>query len=318
MNFFIFVPSLGLSKTTARVGCSSSTAEKKAVRRDGGRKLIAYSICRANNALHSSSKNTYTLLVCRTVYSKQYIHFVPPSSCALPMPMIPVHHTVLLNCPARKWDALSWLLIGGVLEEKTPIPELVLMIENLKDTPLTPRQMVLWTTRDPLLSRVFLYTQERWPQQGLEKDLKPFWQRCTELSTHEGCILWGGRVVVPERGWEYALTELHGGNLAMMRMKALARGLVWWPCLDSMIERAVKDCPQCQETQPTPPVQPMQPWSWSTCPWSRLHIDFAGPLDERIFLVIVDAHTKWMDVVPMKTATSSHTALPQPDVHHLN
>ena len=36
-NFFIFVPSLGLPKTTARVGSSSSTAEKTAVRRDGGR-----------------------------------------------------------------------------------------------------------------------------------------------------------------------------------------------------------------------------------------------------------------------------------------
>ena len=36
-NFLIFVPSLVLSKTTARVGSSSSTAEKKAVRRDGGR-----------------------------------------------------------------------------------------------------------------------------------------------------------------------------------------------------------------------------------------------------------------------------------------
>ena len=42
--FFIFVPSLELPKTTARVLSSSSTAEKKAVRYDGGRKLIAYSI----------------------------------------------------------------------------------------------------------------------------------------------------------------------------------------------------------------------------------------------------------------------------------
>ena len=42
-NFFIFVSSLGLPKTAARVLSSSSTAEKKAVRRDGGRKLIAYS-----------------------------------------------------------------------------------------------------------------------------------------------------------------------------------------------------------------------------------------------------------------------------------
>ena len=95
-------------------------------------------------------------------------------------------------------------------------------------------------------------------------------------------------MVVPERGPEYVLTELHGGHPGMIRMKALARGLVWWPGLDSMIERTVKDCPQCQEVQPTPPVQPMQPWSWLTCPWSQLHIDFAGPLDEQMFLVIVD------------------------------
>ena len=39
-KFYIFVPSLGLPKTTARVGSSSSTAEKKAVRRDGGRLLM--------------------------------------------------------------------------------------------------------------------------------------------------------------------------------------------------------------------------------------------------------------------------------------
>ena len=36
-NFYIFVPSLGLPKTTAKIGSSSSTAEKKAVRCDGGR-----------------------------------------------------------------------------------------------------------------------------------------------------------------------------------------------------------------------------------------------------------------------------------------
>ena len=43
-NFYIFVPSLGLPKATARVGSSSSTAEKKAAQRDGGLQLIAYSI----------------------------------------------------------------------------------------------------------------------------------------------------------------------------------------------------------------------------------------------------------------------------------
>ena len=42
-NFYIFVPSLGLPKITARDGSSSSTAEKKVVRRHGVRSLIVYS-----------------------------------------------------------------------------------------------------------------------------------------------------------------------------------------------------------------------------------------------------------------------------------
>ena len=55
-NFYIFVPSLGLPITTARVGSSSSTAEKKAVRPDGGRLLIVYSIysTRVNYNIYSS------------------------------------------------------------------------------------------------------------------------------------------------------------------------------------------------------------------------------------------------------------------------
>ena len=30
-------------------------------------------------------------------------------------------------------------------------------------------------------------------------------------STHAGCILWGNRMVVPEKGRNYVLQELHGG-----------------------------------------------------------------------------------------------------------
>ena len=43
-NFYIFLPRLGLPKTTARVGSSFSTSEKKAVRCDDVRSLIVCSI----------------------------------------------------------------------------------------------------------------------------------------------------------------------------------------------------------------------------------------------------------------------------------
>ena len=36
-------------------------------------------------------------------------------------------------------------------------------------------------------------------------------------------------------------------------------------------------------------------------------MDFAGPKEGRMFLVIIDAHSKWLEVIPMKTATSATT-----------
>ena len=114
-------------------------------------------------------------------------------------------------------------------------------------------------------------------------------------------------MVVPRQGQEFILSELHGGHPGVSRMKAVARGLVWWPGLDGMVEEVVKNCSECQQAQPLPATEPMQPWSWPTRPWSRLHMDFAGPMDGRMFLVVVDANTKWLEVIPMKTATALTT-----------
>ena len=66
---------------------------------------------------------------------------------------------------------------------------------------------------------------------------------------------------------------------------------MWW-----------KSFSECQQTQPLPTSAPMQPWSWPTRPWSRLHVDFAGPLE----CIVVDAHSV-VEVILMKTATALTT-----------
>ena len=84
----------------------------------------------------------------------------------------------------------------------TPVPsELVLLIENLDQAPITANQIAAWTKKDPVLSKVMQYLMMGWPSAG-EGELKPYnyWNRHIELSVHAGCIIWGMHVVVPSQG----------------------------------------------------------------------------------------------------------------------
>ena len=42
-------------------------------------------------------------------------------------------------------------------------------------------------------------------------------------------------------------------------------------------------------------------------PWHRVHIDYAGPFMGHMFLIVIDAHSKWAEVVPTDSSTSSKT-----------
>ena len=69
------------------------------------------------------------------------------------------------------------------------------------------------------------------------------------------------------------------------------------------LEEAVK-CSKCQASRATPAVAPLHPWEWPLKPWSRLHLDYAGPMEG---MMQVDAHSKWVEVRQVQSATSTAT-----------
>ena len=80
----------------------------------------------------------------------------------------------------------------------------------------------------------------------------------------------------------------------------------WWPELNEQIEEMTKSCTICQKVKNTPVVAPLHPWTSSSRPWQRLHINFAGPFQGHMFLIVVGSHSKWPEVVPMsKTITDA-------------
>ena len=51
-------------------------------------------------------------------------------------------------------------------------------------------------------------------------------------------------------------------------------------------------------------------WEYPTAPWQRLHIDFAGPFQGCMLLVVVDASTKWPEIMFIKNTTTEETGDP--------
>ena len=55
------------------------------------------------------------------------------------------------------------------------------------------------------------------------------------------------------------------------------------------------------------PKTAVHPWPWPTRPWVRLHIEYAGPVDGVMLLVLIDSHSKWLEAVPVQCATAEAT-----------
>ena len=42
-------------------------------------------------------------------------------------------------------------------------------------------------------------------------------------------------------------------------------------------------------------------------PWKIVHVDFAGPFQGKMLFIIVDTHSKWLEVTTMASTTTLHT-----------
>jgi RNase H-like domain found in reverse transcriptase/Reverse transcriptase (RNA-dependent DNA polymerase)/Integrase zinc binding domain/Integrase core domain len=127
-----------------------------------------------------------------------------------------------------------------------------------------------------------------------------------KYSLHDGCIMSGVRVVIPATLRHRVLTELHEGHMGVTKMKSLARSYCYWRGIDADIEKLVKSCKPCCLIQKNPgKQQPVHLWDYPKQPWERVHIDYAGPFMERNFFILVDAHTKWPEIVTTRSTDST-------------
>ncbi|CAF1490701.1 unnamed protein product [Rotaria sordida] len=87
-------------------------------------------------------------------------------------------------------------------------------------------------------------------------------------------------------------------------MKQLARTHCWWPKMDKDIVDITKSYNICAQLQPLPKPQ-FKSWDEPKHVWSRVHMDFAGPIWNSKWLILIDTKSKFPIVADMKNDTTA-------------
>lgn len=212
-------------------------------------------------------------------------------------------------------DALSRLISTHVQNDEDTVVAAINVEADTRKTlsdaidslPVTAHDISKLTEKDDLLQNIVRYINANWPNTIKDRYLIQFFNRRDTLSIVDGCLLTGDRVVIPKALQPKVLRQLHKGHPGITRMKGIARSYVYWPDIDKDIETTVKQCQACLYASKDPVKTILAPWPKTGKPWSRIHVDYAGPFDGYHFLVIVDSHSKWPEIFMTDRTTSFNT-----------
>lgn len=175
--------------------------------------------------------------------------------------------------------------------------------------PLTLSDIVIETRNDNILKLVTKYVLSGcWPNKP-QNELKPYLHCRSELAIENDCLMRGYKLIIPQSLRERVLAELHKGHMGIPKMKSQARVRFWWPGLPAAIEQYVARCNVCSKLRPAPAHAPLSPWPYPKRPWERVHIDFLGPFYNKVYLIIVDAYSKWVEVYDVTSGYSSKVVI---------
>ncbi|XP_051165706.1 uncharacterized protein K02A2.6-like [Leptopilina boulardi] len=172
--------------------------------------------------------------------------------------------------------------------------------------PVSAKEVRIHLRRDPVLSKILTYVRDGWPN-DVESELKAFSTRAHELAIDNDLLMWGYRLIIPSSLRPRLLKEIHSGHIGIVKMKSLARQYFWWPKLDAEIEDFGKRCRSCQSLSRSPEKAELIKFREAEFPFDRVHIDFLGPFHSKIFLLLIDAYSRWPEVIEMKHTDSEAT-----------
>ena len=192
----------------------------------------------------------------------------------------------LSRCPARASQEIKLDMRVDYIAFTKP------WIEKLKDS----------TQRDPILVTVYQLTQQGWPHQRRHVPhlARRYWDFRDELSTDNGMLLKGPRLIIPGELQEEYLNHLHEGHLSASKVQENAKQHMYWTGIDADIEDYTKQCQECIKRSQVA-KELLQPHDIPQGPWRKLGIDYFT-FDGNSYVLICDYFSKFPFLYRAKTS----------------
>ena len=132
-----------------------------------------------------------------------------------------------------------------------------------------------------------------------------YWNYHDEISTSDGIMFKGERVIVPKGMQSEMLQAIHSSHLGKEKCKRRARNVLYWLGMNSQIETVVSNCATCNTYHTKEPLH-LHPVSKH--PWERVRIDIYE-LNSHTYLILVEYYSGFMKkCVTQEVNESSHAA----------
>ncbi|KAK3885281.1 hypothetical protein Pcinc_010488 [Petrolisthes cinctipes] len=156
------------------------------------------------------------------------------------------------------------------------------------------------TANDEELQAVITAIQSgNWDSPSVE-DFRP---SKNELTTQNGLVFKGAKLVIPHAARRRILCNLHTSHGGIEATRRRARDLYFWPRMNQHVTDLVKGCSICAAVQPSQQRKPLLPHEIPKTPWTKVGMDFFE-FRGRHYLIMTDYSTNWFEVSDMSWITT--------------
>ena len=157
------------------------------------------------------------------------------------------------------------------------------------------------SAKDATITAVMDKVKHEWEA---AKPIRPFYDFREELSVHDGVLLKGLRIVIPDSMKGEMVEKVHEGHLGIEKCRRRARSAMYWVNMNRDIELAVKRCSICARYSNKQQKEPLLPHDKPNQPWVKVGTDLFT-LQGKNYVAVVDYHSNYPEIASLANTSSN-------------